>query len=48
MGRWPRTLRARRYLAGYFVWLAAIIVGYAVLTTVVQQFHIRRFGGQRV
>ena len=30
----------------YFPWLAAILVGYAMLTTVMKRFYIRRFGWQ--
>jgi P-type Mg2+ transporter len=30
--------------AGYFPWLAAILLGYCVLTQVVKRFYIRRFG----
>ncbi len=30
----------------YFPWLAAILLGYCVLTTVMKRFYIRRFGWQ--
>ena len=30
----------------YFAWLAAILLGYAVLTTLMKRFYIRRFGWQ--
>jgi Mg2+-importing ATPase len=30
----------------YFAWLAAILLGYCVLTTVMKRFYIRRFGWQ--
>ena len=28
----------------YFAWLAAILLGYCVLTQLVKRFYIRRFG----
>ena len=31
---------------GYFPWLMATLVGYAVLTTLMKRFYIRRFGWQ--
>jgi len=31
---------------GYFPWLAGILLGYCVLTTVMKRFYIRRFGWQ--
>ena len=31
---------------GYFPWLVATLVGYAVLTTLMKRFYIRRFGWQ--
>jgi Mg2+-importing ATPase len=30
----------------YFGWLAAILVGYCALTTVMKRLYIRRFGWQ--
>ena len=30
----------------YFPWLAGILLGYCVLTTVMKRFYIRRFGWQ--
>jgi Mg2+-importing ATPase len=30
----------------YFGWLAAILVGYCTLTTVMKRFYIRHFGWQ--
>ena len=30
----------------YFAWLAAILMGYCVLTTVMKRYYIRRFGWQ--
>ena len=30
----------------YFPWLAAILLGYAVLTTVMKRHYIRRYGWQ--
>jgi Mg2+-importing ATPase len=30
----------------YFTWLAGILVGYGLLTTVMKRFYIRRFGWQ--
>ncbi len=32
--------------AAYFAWLAAILLGYAVLTTLMKRFYIRHFGWQ--
>ena len=32
--------------AAYFLWLAGILAGYAVLTTVMKRFYLQRFGWQ--
>jgi len=32
--------------AAYFLWLAAILLGYSVLTTLMKRFYIRRYGWQ--
>jgi Mg2+-importing ATPase len=28
----------------YFVWLAVIVIGYALLTSVMKRYYFRRFG----
>lgn len=38
--------RTPRLPLAYFAWLAAILIGYSVLTTVMKRFYIRRFGWQ--
>ena len=32
--------------AAYFLWLAGILLGYSLLTTLMKRFYIRRFGWQ--
>ena len=33
--------------AVYFAWLACILAGYGLLTTLMKRYYIRRFGWQR-
>ena len=46
MGPLAGYFRLQALPPGYFPWLVAILLGYAVLTTLMKRFYIRRFGWQ--
>jgi Mg2+-importing ATPase len=45
--RWPTTSSCRRCRWAYFPWLVAILLGYAVLTTLMKRYYIRASAGSK-
>jgi Mg2+-importing ATPase len=46
MGPLAEYFRLQPLPAAYFAWLAAILLGYAALTTLMKRYYVRRFGWQ--
>ena len=46
MGPFAGDFKLQALPPAYFGWLAAILLGYCVLTTFMKRFYIRRFGWQ--
>ena len=46
MGPWAATFKLQALPLAYFPWLLAILLAYAVLTTLMKRLYIRRFGWQ--
>ncbi len=46
MGPLAADFKLQALPAAYFAWLAAIVLGYCTLTTLMKRFYIRRFGWQ--
>ena len=44
MGPWAEYFKLQALPLAYFPWLAGILMGYCVLTTVMKRYYIRRFG----